>query len=167
MAPEVIKGEDTDYLIDFWSLGVIGFEFLTGALPFNDETPEKVFHNILYKEIPWPEEGQGPGQMHPDARDLLQRLMCRDPRKRLGAKHGCKEIKEHPWFESIEWEKLHQEIAPWVPGGKENDMTNFPKARQDDFSELINDANSMTIAPQVNVDNNEDLNGTLTGKEFS
>ena len=39
MAPEVIKGESVNYLLDFWSLGVIGYEFLTGNLPFNDETP--------------------------------------------------------------------------------------------------------------------------------
>ena len=51
MAPEVIKGESVNYLLDFWSLGVIGYEFLTGNLPFNDETPEKIFNNILSKEI--------------------------------------------------------------------------------------------------------------------
>ena len=39
MAPEVIKGEDTNYLLDFWSLGIIGYEFLTGNLPFNDDSP--------------------------------------------------------------------------------------------------------------------------------
>lgn len=39
MAPEVIKGESVNYTLDFWSLGVIGYEFLTGNLPFNDETP--------------------------------------------------------------------------------------------------------------------------------
>ena len=39
MAPEVIMGESVNYLLDFWSLGVIGYEFLTGNLPFNDETP--------------------------------------------------------------------------------------------------------------------------------
>jgi serine/threonine protein kinase len=57
MAPEVIKGESVNYLLDFWSLGVIGYEFLTGNLPFNDETPSKIFNNILEKEIEWPPIG--------------------------------------------------------------------------------------------------------------
>lgn len=47
MAPEVIQGKDHTYALDFWSLGVVAYEFLTGGLPFNDETPEKVFKKIL------------------------------------------------------------------------------------------------------------------------
>lgn len=54
MAPEVIKGEEHKPALDFWSLGVITYEFLTGALPFNDETPELIFKKILKREIKWP-----------------------------------------------------------------------------------------------------------------
>lgn len=62
MAPEVIKLEgEVNYLIDYWSLGIIGYEFLTGNLPFNDETPELVFKNILSKEIVWPDPGTEEG----------------------------------------------------------------------------------------------------------
>ena len=46
MAPEVIKGEDVSKMLDFWSLGIIGYEFFTGNLPFNDDSPEKIFENI-------------------------------------------------------------------------------------------------------------------------
>ena len=46
MAPEVIKGEDVTYRLDFWSLGIIGYEFFTGNLPFNDDSPERIFFNI-------------------------------------------------------------------------------------------------------------------------
>ena len=58
MAPEVLKGEDVSYSLDFWSLGIIGYEFFTGNLPFNDDSPEKIFHNIHNKEIEWPEAGE-------------------------------------------------------------------------------------------------------------
>ena len=75
MAPEVIKGESVNYLLDFWSLGVIGYEFLTGNLPFNDETPEKIFANILEKEIEWPNIGYNAGEIHPIAKDFLQKLL--------------------------------------------------------------------------------------------
>ena len=46
MAPEVIKGEENTPALDFWSLGVIAFEFLTGNLPFNDKTHDRVFAKI-------------------------------------------------------------------------------------------------------------------------
>lgn len=42
-----------------WSLGVITYEFLVGIPPFNDETPEKIFENILTRKIEWPEIGDG------------------------------------------------------------------------------------------------------------
>jgi serine/threonine protein kinase len=34
--------------VDWWALGVCLYEFLTGIPPFNDETPNKVFENILH-----------------------------------------------------------------------------------------------------------------------
>lgn len=49
MAPEVIEGRDHACTLDYWALGVITYEFLTGNLPFNDITPVKVFEKILKK----------------------------------------------------------------------------------------------------------------------
>lgn len=51
MAPETLRGEDVSTLMDFWSLGVLAFEFLTGMLPFNAESAEQIFQNIMNKEI--------------------------------------------------------------------------------------------------------------------
>ena len=88
MAPEVIKGQDVNYLLDFWSLGIIAYEFFTGNLPFNDDSPKKIFQNILNKEIDWPEAGDDDYQINPVALDFLQKLLVRDPKSRLGAKRG-------------------------------------------------------------------------------
>ena len=57
IAPEVLKGEPHTFRLDFWSLGVIVYEFLTGALPFNDETPEKIFKKIMARKIVYPPIG--------------------------------------------------------------------------------------------------------------
>jgi len=46
IAPEVLKGRPHTFRLDFWSLGVVVYEFLTGALPFNDDCPEKIFQKI-------------------------------------------------------------------------------------------------------------------------
>ena len=79
MAPEVIQGEDHTPSLDFWSLGVITYEFLTGALPFNDETPEKVFKRILSRDIKFPTIGRDEDEMTPEAHDLINKLLNSDP----------------------------------------------------------------------------------------
>lgn len=143
MAPELLKGEEeTSYLMDFWSLGVLSFEILTGILPFNSTTPDAIFKNILKKEISFPSVGVEEGQVHPDARDFLEKLLKRDPSKRLGAKRGVKEIKEHAFFSGICFKTLNKEPAPWVPPpAKDLDITNFPRGKKDDpqLKKLIQD----------------------------
>ena len=75
MAPECILGEDVSPLMDFWSFGILAFECFTGSLPFNSDTPEAIFKNILKKPIEFPQTGFEEGQIHPDARDLLEKLL--------------------------------------------------------------------------------------------
>lgn len=57
MAPESLRGEEVSYMMDFWSLGVLAYEIMTGMLPFNSETPEQIFKNILNMPIELPNVG--------------------------------------------------------------------------------------------------------------
>lgn len=59
MAPELLssKVQEVSYMMDFWSFGIVAFEVLTGILPFNAETADRVFKNIMKKEIEFPEVG--------------------------------------------------------------------------------------------------------------
>lgn len=96
--PEILKG--TDYnnpSSDFWSLGVMLFEFATGSLPFNDETQELIFDNILHLRVPWDSITIGDGEDCVSERtaDLIKKLLEPDPQKRL----NVNEIKAHPFFE--------------------------------------------------------------------
>ncbi len=81
LAPEILLGASHGPGVDFWSLGVILYEFLTGIPPFSGETPEDVFSNILHADILWPEV---PDEMSYEAKDLISKLLERDPEKRLG-----------------------------------------------------------------------------------
>lgn len=87
IAPEVIKGAGcSNPSIDWWSVGVILFEMLTGAQPFNDNTVEEIFDNIVNNRIPWDQViiGYEEGQISPEAKDLISRLLESDVKLRLG-----------------------------------------------------------------------------------
>jgi serine/threonine-protein kinase RIM15 len=131
MAPEVIKGLDHNFTVDFWALGVIAYEFITGALPFNDDSPDLVFKKILKKEMTWPPIGTEENEMSPEAFDFINRLLELDPQKRLG-KNGINELKDHPFFSDIKWDEIMDEPVPMVPQGRDFDPSNFPKANDND-----------------------------------
>ncbi|KAL7948902.1 hypothetical protein V8C42DRAFT_312641 [Trichoderma barbatum] len=85
----------------WWTLGVFLYEMLTGIPPFYAESVERMHERITSNEpIVYPDS------LPPTAKDILTRLLNRDPAQRLGAKRGVAEIKEHPFFVSIDWDKL-------------------------------------------------------------
>lgn len=110
-----------------WALGVVMYEFLYGVPPFNDESAEKVFANITSRRIFFPPDDDEM-QTSPEARDLMERLMCLDARRRLGA-HGTDEIKRHPFFAGLDWERLMTEPGPFVPQPTEEVSTDYFDAR--------------------------------------
>jgi len=85
IAPEILRGEKHTFRLDFWSLGIMVYEFLTGALPFNDETPEKIFKNILKGDIKYPPIGDEEGMITKEAHSFIEALLNHDPLKRLGS----------------------------------------------------------------------------------
>lgn len=120
MAPEVIDGLKNTPALDFWSLGVIVYEFLTGALPFQAKTPLEVFKRIKGRDIKYPPVGRGEDQMSPEAHDLIERLLTTEPTERLGAQ-SIEAIKSHPFFGALDWTKVKDMPAPFKPAGREQD----------------------------------------------
>ncbi|KAI0320689.1 hypothetical protein OF83DRAFT_1052649 [Amylostereum chailletii] len=122
LAPETILGlSGDDSTVDWWALGVITYEFLYGAPPFHDETPEKVFENILSGHIEWLEEYVDYSR---EARDFMERLLTLDPSRRLGA-NGSEEVKAHPWFAGIEWDKVTTTEAAFIPQVTDAESTDY------------------------------------------
>ncbi|KAL4451046.1 hypothetical protein ABPG74_021368 [Tetrahymena malaccensis] len=110
--PEVINGESTNnQSIDWWSLGIMIYEFIAGIPPFNDDSVEKIFSNIKKGHIEWPDVGYGEDEMTPEAQDLIKKLLNPDYKKRLGA-NGSQEIKQHKFFQGIQWDKIKKQEAP-------------------------------------------------------
>ncbi|KAI8334590.1 hypothetical protein BC941DRAFT_378713 [Chlamydoabsidia padenii] len=111
IAPESILGTGNDSMVDWWALGVICYEFLYGYPPFNDDSPDKVFENILSRRIDWHENEI---DVSVEARDFMEKLMTLDPTKRLGA-NGPDEVKQHPFFKDIDWDHLLSASPSFVP----------------------------------------------------
>uniref|UniRef100_H3AQU0 Ribosomal protein S6 kinase alpha-5 n=1 Tax=Latimeria chalumnae TaxID=7897 RepID=H3AQU0_LATCH len=128
MAPEIIRGKmGHGKSVDWWSLGILMFELLTGASPFTLEgeknTQVEVSRRILKGNPPFSSE------IGPMARDLLQKLLIKDPKRRLGSgPRGAEEIKLHPFFKGLNWEDLAAKKipAPLKPEIRnEMDVSNF------------------------------------------
>lgn len=103
LAPELLKGEGYGKTVDWWTLGVLLYEMLTGLPPFYDENTNEMYRKILTAPLNFP----GYDVVPPAARDLLTKLLDRNPNKRLGV-NGSTEIKSHPFFHGIDWKKLLQ-----------------------------------------------------------
>ncbi|KAH9951697.1 hypothetical protein B0H21DRAFT_187165 [Amylocystis lapponica] len=122
LAPETILGlRGDDAAVDWWALGVITYEFLYGIPPFHDETPEKVFENILSGHVEWHEDWV---ECSDEARDFMQRLMTLDPVGRLGAS-GADEVKAHPFFAGIDWDKVTTTEAAFIPQVTDPESTDY------------------------------------------
>lgn len=133
LAPETINGTGQDEMCDWWSLGCIMFEFLYGTPPFNADTPEQVFDNILNRRIAWPDDDDF--EVSSEAKDLINKLIQLDPRKRLGANvdekypSGGAEIQAHPFFADINWQTLLEDEARFIPNPEHPEDTEYFDAR--------------------------------------
>ena len=134
LAPETINGLGQDEMSDWWSLGCILFEFLFGYPPFHADTPDQVFENILARKIDWPDDEEL-SAVSEEARDLMKKLMTINPKERLGAnmtekhKSGGEEIRQHPFFDGVQWETLLEAEAQFIPAPSNPEDTEYFDAR--------------------------------------
>ncbi|KAJ9049278.1 Serine/threonine-protein kinase [Entomophthora muscae] len=99
LAPELLYGQGYTKTVDWWTLGVLLYEMLTGLPPYYDENTNEMYRRILEDNLTFPDD------MSVRARSLLRGLLNRDPSQRLGNR-GAAEIKAHPFFAEIDWGKL-------------------------------------------------------------
>lgn len=123
LAPEVINGIPHDKAVDWWSVGILLYEMLVGLPPFYSENVNLMYELIQKADL------RVPGFVSYNARDLITKLLRRDPGSRLGSgDDDCAPIKAHPFFETLDWKKLYNrdvkpDFVPKVRGA--NDTSNF------------------------------------------
>lgn len=123
MPPEVILNEGHDSAADYWSVGILLFEFCNGSPPFNSEYPMDVYKNILSGKIEYPPF------FSPQLIDLIKKLLNPRQATRIGRTYGgTKQIMDQKWFKSLNFEDLLQRKIdpPFVPELEdEDDMRYF------------------------------------------
>lgn len=123
LAPEILFQRGHGKAVDWWTLGAILYEMLTGLPPFYTNNREELFQKIKYYALKYPP------YLSPNAKSLLDGLFQKEPSKRLGSgTGGADEIKAHPWFQGVDWGMIYRkEIkAPFIPVIKNDvDVSNF------------------------------------------
>lgn len=145
VAPEVILNKGHDISADYWSLGVLMFELLTGTPPFTGPDPMKTYNSIL-KGI---DAVEFPRNITRTANALIKRL-CRDnPAERLGYQRGgIKDIQKHKWFEGFYWDGLQNRTLnpPIVPTVRSVvDCSNFDEYPPDNDGQPPDDTSGWDI----------------------
>lgn len=120
IAPEVFQRRRYDHRCDWWSVGVILYEMLIGHPPFVAATPEATREKV----VNWRTNLKIPQQclFSLRAKDLILRLCC-DVDQRLGSVQGVQEIKDHPFFQGIRWDRSNE--PPFVPTLRSDEDTSY------------------------------------------
>ncbi|XP_043704976.1 serine/threonine-protein kinase 38-like isoform X2 [Telopea speciosissima] len=124
IAPEVLLKKGYGMECDWWSLGAIMYEMLVGYPPFYADDPMTTCKKIVHwrNQLKFPEDAR----LTPEAKDLICRLLC-DVEHRLGT-GGADQIKAHPWFKDVVWDRLYEMEAAFKPEiNGELDTQNFLK----------------------------------------
>lgn len=101
MAPEILKRTGHGKAVDWWSLGALLFDMVTGTPPFTAECRKRTIDKILRHKL------NMPPFLTQDARDLIRRLLKRHPESRLGSGPAdAEEIKAHPFFKTMDWDDV-------------------------------------------------------------
>ncbi len=143
IAPEIILYKGHGKPVDWYCLGILLFEMITGKCPYTDDDPMQLFRKILDEPIKFPEGFDS------DAKSLIRHLCDHDLSKRFGnLKKGVKDIKSHRFFNGLNWSDLSKmkTVSPVHPQENfkgsnrepqrcndlsENDPRRCPKIRED------------------------------------
>ena len=122
LAPEMVSEAGHNKQVDWWGLGVLIYEMIVGIPPFRNRNHHVLFQFISTKEVVFPPE-KYKIFVSDEAKDLILKLLKKKPSERLGFKNDVKEVMDHPFFKSIDVEKLlKKEIVPeYKPPVNEND----------------------------------------------
>lgn len=111
LAPEIIRGEGHGSAVDWWTFGIFLYELLHGTTPFKGAGNRATLFNVVGQPLRFPETPQ----VSMTARDLIRGLLVKEPHKRIAYRRGATEIKQHPFFEGVNWALVRSAVPPHIP----------------------------------------------------
>ena len=133
MCPEVMNGKNHSYPADYFSIGVIGYEFMMGRRPYRGRGRKEIKEQMISYQAKIEEDEIKDG-WSAESVDFINRLLIRKEKKRLGSKNGIKELKAHAWLKYYPWKELSQKTlpAPFIP----EKIDNFDKKYCESIDEI-------------------------------
>ena len=116
MAPEVLMGQNHSFTVDFFAIGIMGYEFMFGKRPYLGKNRKEIKHLIVRKQAKI-NQSDLPYNWSVESMNFINECLKRKENKRLGFNYGIIELKNHSWFKNFEWNKIYNKImpSPFIP----------------------------------------------------
>ncbi|KAF6137072.1 hypothetical protein GIB67_030836 [Kingdonia uniflora] len=124
LAPEIIKGEGHGSAVDWWTFGIFLYELLFGKTPFKGSGNRATLFNVVGQPLRFPDNPN----VSFAARDLIRGLLVKEPQHRLAYRRGATEVKQHPFFQNVNWALIRCTTPPDVP--KPFSMDDLPGTKE-------------------------------------
>ena len=120
MSPEVMCAQNHTIVVDYFAIGVMGYEFMKGVRPYYGKSRKEIKDKIIAKQVSIKIEDLDKN-WSVDSADCINKLLQRKPAHRLGL-HGAREVKEHNWFKDFPWKDLYnfKLESPFIPPNADN-----------------------------------------------
>ncbi|OHT03202.1 hypothetical protein TRFO_29513 [Tritrichomonas foetus] len=109
VAPEIVLNQEHSFTVDWWSLGIMLYEFIMGVPPFHGQTEQETHEMILKGIYTKPDEDED--DVSPECIDIINKLLQLNPKNRLGC-NGAHEVLSHPWFSDIDFNNIKPVFKP-------------------------------------------------------
>lgn len=129
IAPEVVKGDGQSSAVDWWTLGILIYEMLTGTTPFKGSFTDETFSNIVHEQLKWPDDIN----VSNECKTLVKKLLRREADKRLGADNGASDVKRSKWFKDFNFALIRNETPPIIPKIRDpKDLSQYRRMPEDE-----------------------------------
>lgn len=129
LAPEIVGNKGHGLGVDWWAFGILVYEMLDGAPPFNSDNPLELYQQIKRNRVVYPRH------LSTSARHILTKLLVSNPSHRLGSlKRGERDVSGHRFFSPMDFAALRAKAltAPFIPKiASPTDTSNFEEYEED------------------------------------
>ena len=129
MSPEVMQSLNHSFPVDYFALGVIGYEFMKGERPYSGRNRKEIKEQIMSIQAEIKKEEIITQNWSKESIDFINKLLMRKPEERLGYK-GIEELKDHPWLRYYPWSSIKEKSlpSPFIPQSKDNFDSKYCKS---------------------------------------